>query len=79
MDRIEQLMKNAKPQVPDPRQQTVPADPESVAGEPEAQAAHTFSGTFTDSKNVIPWTVRGSQNAAPPSAQAPQGWQQRPW
>jgi hypothetical protein len=52
MDRIEQLMKNAKPQIPGPRQQTVPANPASVAGEPEAQAAHTFSGTFTDSKNV---------------------------
>lgn len=52
MDRIEQLMKNAKPQIPGPRQQTVPTNPESVAGEPEAQAAHTFSGTFTDSKNV---------------------------
>ena len=57
MDRIEQLMKNAKPQIPGPRQQTVPANPGPanpgpVGGEPEAQASHTFSGTFTDGDGV---------------------------
>lgn len=50
MDRIEQLMKNAKPQIPGPRQQADPANPERVAGEPEA--AHTFSGTFSDGDGV---------------------------
>ena len=52
MDRIEQLMKNAKPQIPGPRQQTVPANPGPVGGEPEAQASHTFSGTFTDGDGI---------------------------
>ncbi|MFF1385481.1 hypothetical protein ACFVWT_18150 [Arthrobacter sp. NPDC058288] len=52
MDRIEQLMKNAKPQVPGPRQHAVPDNPESGTGEPGAQAAPTFSGTFTDGNNI---------------------------
>lgn len=60
MDRIEQLMKNAKPQIPGPRQQghpnpdTASADSASsgtVSGEPEPDS-HTFSGTFTDSNSV---------------------------
>ncbi|WP_354298628.1 hypothetical protein [Pseudarthrobacter sp. PvP022] len=45
-------MKNAKPQIPGTRPQTVPASPEVPEDKPEAQAAHTFSGTFTDSGGV---------------------------
>ncbi|KIS27663.1 hypothetical protein TV39_07815 [Arthrobacter sp. SPG23] len=52
MDRIEQLMKNAKPQIPGPRQHAVPANPDAISAEPAAQAAPTFSGTFTDSSKI---------------------------
>ena len=52
MDRIEQLMKNAKPQVPGPRQQAIPGNPGPVGREPGEQAAPAFSGTFTDGTNT---------------------------
>jgi len=52
MDRIEQLMKNAKPQVPGPRQQAIPGNPEPVGREPGEQAAPAFSGTFPDGTNT---------------------------
>lgn len=52
MDRIEQLMKNAKPQVPGPRQQAIPGNPGPVGREPGEQAAPAFSGTFPDGTNT---------------------------
>ena len=52
MDRIEQLMKNAKPQVPGPRQQAIPGNPGPVGRKPGEQAAPAFSGTFPDGTNT---------------------------
>lgn len=54
MDRIEQLMRNAKPQVPVLRQQAGPPDPYSVPGELEVSAAgHESSSPFTDRNGVM--------------------------
>jgi hypothetical protein len=59
MDRIEQLMKNAKPQIPAPRQQAVPGGPVPGSSGPIDResgmpAAHAWSGTFTDGARIVP-------------------------